>query len=54
LFFKDTGFFYAPLPSFALTRNSFDLQRLHLIALGAFDAPHFMQIFLFNSRSTAS
>jgi len=45
---------YAPLPSLALTRSSFDLHRLHLSALGAFDAPHFMHIFLFNNRSSAS
>jgi hypothetical protein len=45
---------YAPLPSLALTRSSLDLHLLHLAALGAFDAPHFMHIFLFNNRSSAS
>ena len=45
---------YTPLPSFALTRNSFDLHLLHLIAFGALVAPHFMHIFLFNIRASAS
>jgi len=31
-----------------------DLHRLHRIAFGAFEAPHFMQIFLFNNRFSAS
>jgi len=45
---------YTPLPSFALTRSSFDLHLLHLIAFGAFIAPHFMHTFLFNIRASAS
>ncbi len=45
---------YWPLPSFALTRNSVDLHRRHRSALLAFDAPHFMQIFLFSNRLSAS
>jgi hypothetical protein len=54
--FKDNGLkkIYVPLPSLALTLSSFDLHLLHLIALGAFDAPHFMQIFLFSNRLSAS
>ena len=47
-------YFYVPLPSLALNLSSFDLHLLHLSALGAFDAPHFMQIFLFNNRFSAS
>jgi len=35
-------------------RSSFDLHLRHRSALIAFDAPHFMQIFLFNSRLSAS
>lgn len=47
-------FFYVPLPSLAFTLSSCDRQRLHRMAFGALDAPHFMQIFLFNNRFSAS
>jgi hypothetical protein len=53
--FKDTGFLdYVPRPSLALIRNSVDRHRRHRIARGALDAPHFMHIFLFNSRFSDS
>jgi hypothetical protein len=45
---------YCPLPSFAFTRSSVDLHLRHRSALTALDAPHFMQIFLFNNRFSAS
>lgn len=46
--------FYTPLPSFAFLRSSVDLHFRHRSALIALDAPHFMQIFLFNNRFSAS
>ena len=45
---------YCPLPSFAFTRSSVDLHLRHRCAFAALDAPHFMQIFLFNKRFSAS
>jgi len=45
---------YTPLPSFAFTLSSFALHLLHLRAFGAFTQPHFMHIFLFNVRASAS
>jgi hypothetical protein len=47
-------YFYCPLPSFAFARSSVDLHLRHRSALIALDAPHFMQIFLFNNRPSAS
>ena len=47
-------YFYCPLPSFAFTRSSVDLHLRHRSARTAFDAPHFMHIFLFNIRLSAS
>jgi len=54
LFLKVLVCFYCPLPSFAFTRSSVDLHLRHRCALLALDAPHFMQIFLFNKRFSAS
>jgi hypothetical protein len=54
LFLKILVLIYCPLPSFAFTRSSVDLHRRHRSAFAALDAPHFMQIFLFNNRLSAS
>jgi hypothetical protein len=54
LFLKILVCFYCPLPSFAFTRSSVDLHRLHRSALMALEAPHFMQIFLCSNLASAS
>jgi hypothetical protein len=54
LFLKILVCSYCPLPSFAFTRSSVDLHRLHRSALIALEAPHFMQIFLSNNLASAS